>query len=568
MRRAIISLFSMAMVICLLICGISVLFDPRDVSFNQEKVTYLTDGWFYQLEDGQEEAFKVPCKIQAAEGQPSEIYRTFYESIPEGVSLGFRSSQQEIVVSLGDEIIYSYGKTRAVPTMPDSPASAWHIVELPQIHSGQTLKIASLSPYRYYHGKINEMMLGSKSAILFHIATRYFPAFFTSALVLIIALALTFYGLYIYKIRHSANFLYIGVFALLLGTYFFAESKFAQFFFGKALLPYQMVFLSTALIPIPMLLFFSSALQPKEIRLYELLCCVTITNFFAMIMAQSLGFADFYEWLPLSHSIIFLSMLLVLWTMAELNQNDTYRGAKNLFLGISVFVLSGMLDIFFFYAMNQNDSIVFLQVGTLLSLIIITKGEINQNVELIQIGLEAAALKKAAYTDALTQIGNRYAFDLRLEELAQMEAKENIDNAICIIDVDGLKFANDTYGHWMGDQLICCMAQCLQSVFHDIGMCFRIGGDEFAVILRGKPEELQQYSSKLKEAIIKNNMASQCNLSASWGIAFQKDTEGNSIYEAFQIADVLMYQDKESKKEKRVNYESYAISVANKAGDR
>lgn len=547
MKRLVISLFSMAMVLCLFICGISIIYDQRNVSFNEEKVTFLTDGWFYESQ-GLKKYFKVPNIIPASQGEVFEIYNTFQKSITAGSCLGFRSSQQEIYVSLNDEEIYSYVKADDVYTFPKSPASAWHIIELPKIHSGQILKISSLSPYRFYQGNINTIMLGSKSAILFHIATQYFPAFCVTIMVLILAVSLILYGIYTYKIRHSANFIYLGMFALLLGIWFFGDSKFTQFFFGNIPLPYQMVFLSIALIPIPALLFFSNVLQPKNKRLYEFFCIGSIVNFFIMVIAQTIGWIDFYQWLPISHFIIFLGMLLVSYTLVEFNRKYTYKKIKFLFYGVSVFIFLGIINIFYFYTVDQQDNIFFLQIGTLLALIIIAKGELNKNIELIQIGFEAAVFKKAAYTDALTKIGNRYAFDLLLEKVENKEPKENIENAICIIDVDGLKFTNDNYGHRMGDQLICSMAECLKSVFDGRGKYFRIGGDEFAVILTGEREELQGYLTALKEAIDTNNKNCQCSLSASWGMAFQSETEKNSIYDAFQLADTLMYQDKERKK--------------------
>lgn len=131
--------------------------------------------------------------------------------------------------------------------------------------------------------------------------------------------------------------------------------------------------------------------------------------------------------------------------------------------------------------------------------------------------------------------------------MEQTQPDENLDNAICVFDVDGLKFANDSYGHWMGDLLICSMADSIKTVFSKIGKCFRIGGDEFAVVLQGERAELEAYLNKLSEEIKRNNMKGHCNLSASWGIAFQSDTRGNNIYETFQMADAFMYQNKESK---------------------
>ncbi|MDD3394188.1 MAG: diguanylate cyclase [Anaerotignum sp.] len=557
MRKAIISIFSIAMALSIFICGISIVFDVRDVRFNQEKVAFLTDGWFYQLEDGENAELTVPIKIPYAIGKPYDIFHTFYGTIPAGTFFGFRSSHQEVFVSLDGKEIYSFEKGADIPTFPHSPGSTWNIVELPEIHPGQVLKITAISYCKNSNERITEMMLGSKSAILFHIAKQYLPAAFMSILVIMFSMGLIFYGIYLYKDRHSSNFIYLGLFAFLMGVWLFGESRFIQFFLGKVLFTYQIVFLSIALMPIPGSIFFSKAVQPKNQRLFDLLCLAAGTNCFVMILAQTLGFADFYEWMPISHGIIILSIILFLYTIVECIHSEAYKKSKFLFLGFSVFLFFGILNIIYFYLSDEYDSAILLRLGTLIAFMIIAKGEINKNLELIRIGLEAEAFKKAAYTDAMTQLGNRHAFDMALEEMQKKaikgnkdykDNKDNKDNAICIIDIDGLKFTNDTFGHWMGDKLICCMAECLKSVFPENESCFRIGGDEFAVVMRGERAEMQSYLNKLKDQIIWSNGSRQSVLNASWGLAFQADTQENSIYQAFQMADAYMYQNKERKK--------------------
>ncbi|AMJ40525.1 sensor domain-containing diguanylate cyclase [Anaerotignum propionicum] len=559
MKKVILLLFSVAIVLCVFICGISIQFDLRDLSFNQENITYLSKGWQYQTQDDQVREIILPSKIPGDAGKPFQLYRTFQEPVAAGTCLAFRSSHQEVLVTIDDKAIYSFEKPIEILTFPKSPGSAWNIITLPKIRAGQVIKISIHSFYDNYQEKIGEMMLGSKSAILFQIGFDYFPAVFMSILVIIFAVMLILYGVYLFKIRHTTNFLYLGLFAFLLGVWFFAESRFIQFFLGKILLTYQMVFLSIALMPIPGNLFISNALKPKNQHTYDQLAMVSIVNFFLMIIAQALGLVDFYEWMPLSHIIIVLTMILYLHTMAEHIRTGSVGKNRLLFLGFVVFLFFALLNIIYFYISDQFDSALLLRCGTLIALIIVAKGEVDKNLELIKIGMEAAAYKKAAFTDALTQLENRYAFDMYLEEISKEPHEDSMRNAICILDVDGLKFINDSYGHWMGDQLIRNMSECIETVFHDSGRCFRIGGDEFAIILKGEREELKSYLYQLRNEIIDRNINKHSFLSASWGLAFQSDTRGKSIYEAFQLADARMYQDKERKRANKMSTESKEV---------
>lgn len=78
-------------------------------------------------------------------------------------------------------------------------------------------------------------------------------------------------------------------------------------------------------------------------------------------------------------------------------------------------------------------------------------------------------LYAAIYRDQLTQLNNRKAFD------------ETEATIVAIVDMDSLKYLNDTYGHRVGDAYLCELAKGLQDVFGD-ECVFRIAGDEFAVI--------------------------------------------------------------------------------------
>jgi diguanylate cyclase (GGDEF)-like protein len=95
---------------------------------------------------------------------------------------------------------------------------------------------------------------------------------------------------------------------------------------------------------------------------------------------------------------------------------------------------------------------------------------------------------RLALTDPLTGLGNHRHFHERLEaELDRAEAKGD-PLSLCLIDLDDFKRINDSYGHPVGDEVLCGVADCLR---HG-GESFRLGGDEFALLLHGlaEPEAL------------------------------------------------------------------------------
>lgn len=89
-----------------------------------------------------------------------------------------------------------------------------------------------------------------------------------------------------------------------------------------------------------------------------------------------------------------------------------------------------------------------------------------------------ARLREVAFTDQLTGIPNRAAY----QQYADSLALDDRDVHVLFVDLDGFKLVNDTYGHDAGDRMLHDIAQRLAAGMADVGRLFRIGGDEFVFI--------------------------------------------------------------------------------------
>ena len=83
-------------------------------------------------------------------------------------------------------------------------------------------------------------------------------------------------------------------------------------------------------------------------------------------------------------------------------------------------------------------------------------------------------------TDELTRCFNRHAYEERINNLDLREEWIYIS-----MDLNNLKHTNDSLGHAAGDELICAAADCMRENFGKYGNVYRIGGDEFVVIITG-----------------------------------------------------------------------------------
>ena len=152
---------------------------------------------------------------------------------------------------------------------------------------------------------------------------------------------------------------------------------------------------------------------------------------------------------------------------------------------------------------------------------------------------------KMAYTDGLTHLGNRFAYE---KEKNRLEEKENTHITILIADMNGLKRANDSHGHAYGDQIICKTAEILLDSFQNVGKCFRIGGDEFCVLAENTDRTVFEKSVRNLEDKVSVLHTAITDYGIAIGVA-----EGSSgeIEDIFHVADNLMYSRKKEQKQKK-----------------
>ena len=154
-------------------------------------------------------------------------------------------------------------------------------------------------------------------------------------------------------------------------------------------------------------------------------------------------------------------------------------------------------------------------------------------------------LQDVATTDSLTGLENRLAFDALLTTISQEDSEANSWTMI-LMDVNGLKYANDTFGHQAGDALIIAAANVIKSAYGANGNCFRIGGDEFAVITRAPLDTHFVLYSNLQKNIKEYNKTALYHLSIAVGESRLCSDSGirKSISDWKMEADLNMYRDK------------------------
>ena len=162
-------------------------------------------------------------------------------------------------------------------------------------------------------------------------------------------------------------------------------------------------------------------------------------------------------------------------------------------------------------------------------------------------------LNSLAYGDALTSVRNKGAFDIHIREIQNgiNDPNESPEFAIGIFDCDDLKMINDKYGHDKGDMYLKNSSHLICRVFK-YSPVYRIGGDEFAVILQNDDyknrEELARYFKEKSAEICAFANGEWEKVRLAMGIAVYDAKTDRTVNDVIRRADSLMYENKRERK--------------------
>ena len=164
-------------------------------------------------------------------------------------------------------------------------------------------------------------------------------------------------------------------------------------------------------------------------------------------------------------------------------------------------------------------------------------------------------LNKKAFVDALTSVRNKGAYAEYIDELQKrVDQEEGLEFAIGVFDCDNLKSVNDQHGHDKGDEYLKGASRLICRVFQHSPV-FRIGGDEFAVVLMGEDfqnrEELVERFNREKEEISSSKTNAWEQVRIALGIAVYDEHTDASVIDTSRRADKIMYANKRAGKEHR-----------------
>jgi diguanylate cyclase (GGDEF)-like protein len=545
-KRSSLLLISGTAFIFVLIIVLSLVIPTENLKLGHGKVVELTSGWLVTDPDGKSIQTDLPVRIAAPQNQPYLAEYTFDRNYNEGSTLRIRASMQAVRVLIDGEQVFESDKPESdFLTVPE--ASVWYFVKLPNQLEGKTLTLQLASSTKAFSGTINQVTIGRADSLFIDLLNHNWINI--SVVVFLLAFGLfSIAASFIFRMLNDHRLLNLGLFAIAVGLWLFSEAKLLQFVTGNRFILGGLSYVLIALLPVPFLNYLRDAVIPRHRRLLAVISGLFMLLFFVILILQFSGIAPFIESAAITNSLTLAVLICVIALIIREAVSFRSRPARNFLLYSSVLVLSVAIEIINFLNQNYNETSAYGRIGIIIFFIFLAGSSVLSVNKLLDADKEAKLLRKLAYIDVLTGASNRLAFERDLDLKA---AENNLKSfRLIMMDINNLKSINDRHGHKSGDQAIRLCYDTMSEILENSGVCYRIGGDEFACILNTTdPARYQRILARVRKTLADIERELPYKLELAIGSDVFVPDEGVRLEGFIHHVDQLMYENKRLLKE-------------------
>lgn len=500
----------------------------------------------------------------ASDGEPADFSHisgtyTVSRQVPaltQDTTLFFFYKSSNVTVKIGDHIIYDTLKPTGA-FFGATPGASYASLPIYREDSGSTITLIIDNPYGDGSGKITHLYLGRSEDILLNRIRSKAPGFAISFLIASLGIAFILFYLPLRK-KHiiGSEMLYLGLFALVIGTFMLTDNRMLQLILRNGHIYHTIAELSMTLITIPLFLYLGKMYSEYSVVMVQGACLLSAIDFAVCFGLNLSGTLDYHESLRLTHITYGILIAMVIYAMIK----GFYRHRKqhlfqNLYHNIGILCLScgTLLDVLLLWFGNAPETSFFTRIGVLLFLLMEAIQVTIRLMSNYQEGVRTQLLSRLAYHDGLTDLLNRTSY---MEELKKLDESHNFHVLLALYDVNNLKYVNDTYGHQKGDEMIRRVADALREYLGPLGKCYRIGGDEF-VFLSTVPDPEREFLKYQKDfdaslGALKLPDGTERPITVAMGYSILSHNMSRSMDDVVQEADTKMYEAKRKMKREAV----------------
>lgn len=494
-------------------------------------------------------------------GETTSIFYDIKDNIKPGDSMCFRSLSTDFVAYIdGKEII----KPTYYPSIFSchSTGSQWHFYTFKKDDIGKTIEVKLKFFYNDNASYFENVYACNSHEYVIHAITSRLSELIIALTILILGIFFIIIGLGSKRILHinKSMLSLLGLLLCTLSIWTILESHIVELLFNCSQIVQIFACNMLMLLPIAGILFIDNVIDSENNIIIKIACSINIILFIIAWLLQLTGFKDFHESLYLSFTSLFIAVVAVIIHIIRQRKKiatvakTKYKSVIKILL-IILIALSIVVDFINFFKNPQSTNGFFSRASSILVIGFCIFIALNNIISLAVEFIQANAIKNLAYKDVLTNVYNRTAYENKLKELEHNNNKHYFIG-IAIFDINNLKHVNDNLGHELGDELIKATAELISRSFNTNSTIYRIGGDEFAVLIESKDaRNIYKISSmEFKNQI--NNYNNYYNkpftLSVAYGSAFYDKSTNIPLEEIIKMADKEMYKNKQEYKKTHI----------------
>lgn len=527
------------------VCAITAFGGAYAHRFYDEPVYELADGWTALNASGApvEAAFPLPVPPEGLE------LRLLFPSLDlrlDTPCLQLIGSGLSIRAELDGALLYE----RAAKTYPFSTTDgvALTYIRLPATYAGGEL-VLRVKPVLDFAETLAAPRIGSKASMLYGFLREEAPIALLSALMLILGAGMGAIQIYLRLSKKGDEprqiSLQMCAFSMAFALFVLFQTHLFSLFFPNLYLKALLTYLVMSFLPIPFLQLYRENMDPRYGGPALLAIVLALINFFAQLLLSFFRDVELRYLLPCTHAVIALSIAACLY--AAIRTNGRRFAEKNRLLAASAPALAGaFIDCARYYLGAPGSATLCFALGTFAFILLRVGSFAREYVNGLEAVIHAQVYREMAYTDLLTRLKNRNAYEAFLADGAQSGAA---DLYCAVADINNLKCTNDAHGHAVGDGLIMNAARLMAEAFRGRGEVFRTGGDEFVALFHAPDQAVAQNAlTRLRAAIDEYNARGDLRIDLALGLAGYDPARDRALIDLVKRADQCMYAEKQRKK--------------------
>lgn len=479
-----------------------------------------------------------PTKIENIESAKMSYTFEEFEIDETNNTFLFYTNHLEVFVYADEELIYSLKRDNSV--FGRTPGAMWNIMSLPV--DVEMIQVDVIQAYPSLAQQDIKFELGNAIVMQREVVMNTLVDVSVCLCIMMIGIALFFYWFMVFrKMDEQKELLYLGLFACIFGVWAFGETQLAVFMFSHRAFWSYMAFTCLMIMCLPFLLFAKEFLETEDKYLHK---CIASYIVIETVVAQILhitGIVSVKESVYFTLASILMTMVYVGYAIiTAIQKKKNRRKIIANILGLFALAATAIIDMGGYFT-NVSEANQLGKVGFLIYAVILGVETARIAQEQVQEAHKAEIYREMAHKDVPTGCYNRNAFAEDTSIGMELEGVQ-----VVTFDLNNLKKCNDTKGHMAGDKYIADAATMVQNIFGDLGKVYRIGGDEFCVIVKAHSKEIIESRRKLlKDAIITyRKETGDDNFGIACGYAIYDASLDKNLEETRDRADVWMYENK------------------------